>query len=372
MTNVARIVSCVACLTMIACGGDGPSSGGKTPTDPTPTPVTPTVATVIVSGATALEAGSTTKLAVEVRDASGGLMSGHTVAWSSSDAAMMSVASDGTVNALHIGTATITATAGGKSGSISLTSGLTPFTFTFTAGTSATEQQLIKDAVQYGNAYLHTAFGRAVTTPTIITGATTAAGCDSRSGNAAFTGAGAATFCVANMGWMVNGPVMKQKIVVHELFHVWQFAARWLGGPPQTTGAAWIIEGSAELVGYAGVSAKGLLPLATSKSCAVKEVADFFTRQPPGLPPLQQIESINVFQTTVGPLYPYSMLAMEQLTATSGIAALRTYADAVAAGTLWTTAFQSAFGTSTTAFYGQFPTYRSGLAVPPTYPCGGV
>jgi hypothetical protein len=285
---------------------------------------------------------------------------------------MMSVSSDGTVSALRIGSVTITAAVGGKTGTLALTSSLAPFTFSFPAGTSASDEQLIKDAVQYGNAYFQTAFGRAITTPTTITGATSVAGCDARSGNAAFTGGGAATFCVANMGWTANGPIMKQKIVVHELFHVWQFASRWLGGPPATTGAAWIIEGSAELVGYAGVSTQGLLPMATAKNCAVKEVADFFTRQPPGLPALQSVEAISVFQTTPGPLYPYSMLAMDQLTAAGGIVSLKTYADAIAAGTPWATAFQAAFGTSTTAFYAGYPAYRSGLPVPATYQCGGV
>ena len=40
---------------------------------------------------------------------------------------------------------------------------------------------------------------------------------------------------------------------------------------------------------------------------------------------------------------------------------LMTYGTAIASSTAWQTAFQSAWGTSTTAFYAQFPGYRTGL-----------
>jgi len=92
------------------------------------------VGSVTVSGSATLQAGATTKLTATVKDAAGNALATVPVTWSSSDNTMMSVAADGTVSALRIGTAKITATAGTQTGSLDLTSSLTPYTFTFAAG----------------------------------------------------------------------------------------------------------------------------------------------------------------------------------------------------------------------------------------------
>jgi len=223
--------------------------------------------------------------------------------------------------------------------------------------------------VQFGAAFFLSTFGRTITKPTTVSGVLSAPGC-SQGGAAAFTGAGAVTFCVGNPGWQQPGPISRQKIAIHELFHVWQFEYKWLGNAnPTANGATWIIEGSAELVGYLGIDAKGLLPIATTRGCVVKEVTDFAKQQPPGLPALSQVESAQQFQTTVGPIYSLSLTAMDQLTSNSGIASLKVYTDQIAGGVEWHTAFQTAFGTSTSAFYNQFPTYYNGLPIPAQYLC---
>ena len=157
--------------------------------------------------------------------------------------------------------------------------------------------------------------------------------------------------------------------MIHELYHVLQFERRWLGNPA-IAGANWIIEGAAELVAYRGIASRNLLPYTTAVGCQVKEVFDFGTRQPPGLPNLSAVETQQQFQTTQGPLYALSMMGMDQLISISSITALNTYSDAIAAGTSWPLAFQTAFGSSTTTFYGPFPGYGSSLAVPPSYLCG--
>lgn len=245
-----------------------------------------------------------------------------------------------------------------------------PYSFDFAAGASTTDQNLIRDAIQYAHDFLQSTFGRTVEQQTAISGVLAAAGC-AQGGGAAFTGSRSVTFCLSNPGWTVHGPVTKQKIVIHELYHVLQFERRWVGNP--AAGADWIIEGAAEVVGYRGVANRNLLAYPTAVGCQVKEVFDFGTRQPPGLPNLNLVETHQQFQTTIGPLYALSMMGMDQLLTTSGIAALNIYMDAVAAGagpTAWQGAFQSAFGTSHTAFYAQFPAYRVGLTVPPNYVCG--
>ena len=97
-------ISLVLGVFLAACGGDS--------TDPPPA-----VATVEVSPLTTdRQVGQTIQLSATVKDASGNILSGQSVAWSSSAANVASVSSSGLVTASSIGTALITAAAGSKSG----------------------------------------------------------------------------------------------------------------------------------------------------------------------------------------------------------------------------------------------------------------
>lgn len=75
------------------------------------------VASVIVSpNVTALAAGGTQQLTASTLDANGGVLSGRSVSWSTSDATKATVSPTGLVTAVSAGSATITATSEGKSG----------------------------------------------------------------------------------------------------------------------------------------------------------------------------------------------------------------------------------------------------------------
>ena len=85
--------------------------------EPIPTPPPP-VATVTLSPASlSVLLGATRQFTVELRDASGALLSGRSVTWASSAPGTVSVASGGVVTAVAAGQATVTATSGGKSAS---------------------------------------------------------------------------------------------------------------------------------------------------------------------------------------------------------------------------------------------------------------
>jgi hypothetical protein len=311
----------------------------------------------------------TAKLTATAKDAAGAVLADVPITWSSSDASIISVDKDGTIAPVRIGTVTISAAAGGKTATIAATSILLPFTFFFPGTTSETDQQLIRDGVQQAQSFFQSALGVNLQRQVTISGALTDPNCDSRSGNAAFTGKAVVTICVGSPGWTSNGPVRKQKIVIHETFHALQFEMGWLGGS-NPTGPDWILEGSAELMGYSGIVAKGLMSAATARGCQVKEMTDFAVRNPPGLPALSQLESHQQWQTTIGPTYTRAYLGMDQLTAGPTLSSLKKLGDAIGAGTAWQTAFQTAFGQSISAFYAQYPAYESGLAVPPNYLCG--
>ena len=89
-------------------------------TAPAPQPVA--VATVSVSlTQTSLTVGSTTQASATPRDAAGNVLTGRTVSWSSSNAAVATVSAAGLVSALSVGSVTVTANVEGKTGSAAAT-----------------------------------------------------------------------------------------------------------------------------------------------------------------------------------------------------------------------------------------------------------
>ena len=105
-------------------------------------PVVP-VATVTVSlGASSLTTGQTTPATAVTKDASGNVLTGRVIAWSSSNTTVSTVSSTGLVSALAAGTAQITATSEGKSGSANLT---------VAASTAAAIDTIFYDGFESGN-----------------------------------------------------------------------------------------------------------------------------------------------------------------------------------------------------------------------------
>lgn len=103
---------------MTACGG----GGGDGTTGPTPPPVNSGVATVTVAVSPAqLTVGATTTATAELRSSADAVLTGRTVNWSSSAPTIAAVNGAGVVSAVAAGSATITATSEGKSGSAPIT-----------------------------------------------------------------------------------------------------------------------------------------------------------------------------------------------------------------------------------------------------------
>ncbi len=99
-------------MLLLACGGGdspgtGPSGGG--------------VVSVQVSGAATVNVGSTIALSASPRDRNGSVLGGTPVSWSSSSPSVASVSSTGVVSGVAVGSAVITASAGGASGTATVT-----------------------------------------------------------------------------------------------------------------------------------------------------------------------------------------------------------------------------------------------------------
>lgn len=147
-------------LAVAACGG-GSDSNSSAPSN-TPAPV----ASITVSAsATSVFVGSTISVTALLRDANGNALVGRTVSWASTNASVATVSSFGVVSGVAAGSATITATSEGVSGSTTIIVSVVPvtnvtITTTFASVFAGSIQQLF--AVTYGaNGYAVT--GRPVT-----------------------------------------------------------------------------------------------------------------------------------------------------------------------------------------------------------------
>jgi hypothetical protein len=76
---------------------------------------------MLTASSTSLLIGQTLQISVTLADAAGNVLTGRTIGWASSNAAVLTVSPTGLVTALGSGKATVTATSEGKSGSIALT-----------------------------------------------------------------------------------------------------------------------------------------------------------------------------------------------------------------------------------------------------------
>ena len=105
-----------AALWAYACG-----DGTTEPPTPPPDPPRPTTVTVTPATTQLTALGATVQLSAEVRDQNGQVMAGAGVTWTSSNASAATVSGSGLVTAVDNGMSTITATAGGVSGTATVT-----------------------------------------------------------------------------------------------------------------------------------------------------------------------------------------------------------------------------------------------------------
>ncbi len=108
-----------AALFLAACGGDSVSPGS---TNNPPPPAPAAVKSIELSpAATSVVVGQTKALSATPRDASGNAVSGRAIAWTSSAASIAAVDANGVITGVAAGTATITATSEGVSGTAAIT-----------------------------------------------------------------------------------------------------------------------------------------------------------------------------------------------------------------------------------------------------------
>ena len=114
---VAGVAAGTATITATSEGKSGTATVTVTSLPPPPPPPPAPVASVVVSPASAsVPVGATVQLTASLKDASGNMLTGRTIAWATSAAGVATVSASGLVTGSAAGTATITATSEGKSG----------------------------------------------------------------------------------------------------------------------------------------------------------------------------------------------------------------------------------------------------------------
>ena len=119
---ITAVAPGTAIVTVTATAAGNTSFSAATMTETVLVTVAAAVASVQVSPGTAsLMAGTTQQLTTTVRDSTGALLTGRSVAWTTSSASVATVNASGLVTAVAVGTATITATVGGVPGTATIT-----------------------------------------------------------------------------------------------------------------------------------------------------------------------------------------------------------------------------------------------------------
>ena len=137
-----------------------PGNPGSPPPPPPPPPPSP-VATVAVSLTSSnIVVGGSAQGTATTKDASGNVLTGRTVTWTSSDPSIAAVSSSGLVSGVAAGTATITATSEGKTGTASITVAPVPVA---TVSVSLTASSILISANAQATAITRDATGAVLT-----------------------------------------------------------------------------------------------------------------------------------------------------------------------------------------------------------------
>ena len=178
---------------------------------------------------------------------------------------------------------------------------------------------------------------------------------DAAGGSTAVASPNAVTINAQTVDWVQAGPVTRRKILIHELFHVLQYDVLWI---PNLGDPSWLVEGSAEYVGYASLAGAGLMNYDEVKRCQTNKYFDFNAAS------LPELDSLSMQMPGA---YAMAWLAVDRLV--GGPSGIPKFATFWRAGTDSHHAFQVAFGPTMSTFTSDFKQYRRTLVRPEAGSC---
>jgi hypothetical protein len=280
--------------------------------------------------------------------------------WTSSNAGVASV-SRGNLTINGLGEVDIAAAHEGTTGTFHVSVAAGQVTFEVDAGVSQSEQDVIRGGVMIAQSYFLSTFSW---TPTqsvkVIVRSGTNGPIQAQAQGAQIT------VYAGNADWQRFGPGFKRKTLVHEFFHVMQYFLGWIPANQQVTSALWLLEGSAEYVGYlAAYAGQGVNSVDQLRGCHQFRVSNGVR-----IPRLSELEGqgFNDVSRQGAPVYSIGYLAAERAAEASGLRSLSTFGLSAATST-WQDAFLRAFGSPLSAFYDAFEQYRNSWRPPSSYTC---
>ena len=168
---------------------------------------------------------------------------------------------------------------------------------------------------------------------------------------------------LGNSSWSRGDLLSRQKILAHEIFHLLQeqlekdptLCGRTPPDQVRSCGPTWLIEGSAETMGYRVAAARGLIDLRSFEQVDLTSRVRGTTL------------TLNSLETYAGQGQPHAWDTMHLAAVhLANIAPKRAQAfgdffAAIGTGVPWRQAFQGAFGMSVETYYTNFADYRSKL-----------
>src|SRR5690606_25367456 len=154
-----------------------------------------------------------------------------------------------------------------------------------------------------------------------------------------------------------NTRAQRLQLLAHELFHTQQFALagdrarRYVTDSigTQTMGPNWLIEGSADYVGYALMEELGVVTIKNRYAADRDRVRDWKQN---GAAPLSGYETKR--QTGLPLFWDVSRVGVQELVAQHGMQGLPVFWEELGNGAHWEDAFITAFDTDVGAFYDAF------------------
>jgi hypothetical protein len=217
--------------------------------------------------------------------------------------------------------------------------------FSFAAGVSAADESYVREGIELGKDYI-----RAFLSGSIEDNLSVRVRATEHPDNAlilAYASGNDLIIFTGSSYWDSLSPALRMQVVIHEYVHIYQRDT--LGYGPDVS-PMWLIEGMAEFVAYSALEDVGLLE--------TDDVTDYQTWaivHGGSAPDLNQLEEIEDFQESEGPVYPLGHMAVSLLLgADEPWDRLTEFLDEVDSGTEWRGAFEDAFGLELDEFYAEF------------------
>jgi hypothetical protein len=223
--------------------------------------------------------------------------------------------------------------------------------FVVAEGVAPEDEWLVREGVRFAHDFVATHLGAAVQTPFTVE-----IGTNPDPPSSAYAGGNTIVVSPAHRVWLDSSPLNRVKIIVHEYFHLVQFGlTRNMYDP----GPIWLLEGSAELVGFRAVADASLV----SFEAVLDRWIAYGLQGPLANTSLADIESATASPDLLCCMYELAPMAVHLLVEDRGLAALGDYYGVIGNGMPWREAFASAFGMSVEEFYASFDAARYDIGV---------